>query len=157
MKKYFLIAIFIIFSSFNYTQTLNTIANSKYKLKSFTFSVGLISLDANLSFSKGNKVVTFKLSGLGQIDDYSLLNAGVMYEVPIIWSRSFYFSSAAGLGVIWGSFNQVGNQEIALNVPIETKMILKLSKKFGLGIFGLVNINQKKIVGTVGICLHFGR
>jgi len=108
----------------------------------------------NLSFYNGKRItIAFKLSMYGGFDIYPSYDLAIIYELPLIKSRYWFFSIGTGIGFIAG--DEIDNK-FAFNIPVESKIFFMLSKKTGIGIFGLYNINKSEgAEWGGGICLKF--
>ena len=134
-----------------------------FGFKSMSFGVGLFSLDGNCSFHISNHVISFKLTSLGVPFEGIVVNiAGVLYEVPLVWTRKTYISMGAGVAYNWGVFKFEGKDKDTVGFPIETKMVFKVSRDFGLGFYIIYNHIFKEELSkngpfiTVGVKFYLG-
>ncbi len=126
--------------------------------KSLSLGIGIFGIETNFSSAVGRHVLTFRFSSHGALDDHSVTEIGVLYELPLKWSRYIYFSIGAGVGYIWGTFSQAGREKKKFNIPIGIKFIFRLSRGFGIGLFA----SQSYASGEggfplIGICINIGR
>ena len=81
--------------------------------KSLSLGIGLFGIETDFSSAVGRHVLTFRFSTHGALDDHSVTEIGVLYELPLKWTRYTYFSIGAGVGYIWGTFSQSGRSRLA--------------------------------------------
>ncbi|MEN8223668.1 MAG: hypothetical protein ABFR36_10495 [Acidobacteriota bacterium] len=139
---------------------LDAVQNRGVGFKSMSFGVGLFSLDGNLSFHKGNNVVTFKLAALnGSMEGWEINLAGVMYEYPLVWNPDCYASVGGGIAYNWGVFESDGKRKEKIGFPLEAKFVIKIIKYFGIGLYLIYNFvpNESGPYWTIGATLYFGK
>lgn len=167
MKKkgnLFLTTVLILFLSIYLTIPIfssditNKKIEDKYRTSWINAGVGFLSLALSYSYQIDKLLFSIRTTASGQIDDYSLVDFGILVGFPgKRKNSSVLFSLGTGIGLITGSFDQVGDSKTVLNIPCELQLFFKISKKWGLGIYAYCNLNLEKSVWNICLCLQFGR
>jgi len=119
----------------------------------------------NGSYQSGNMILSLRYSATGQLfgDEYWDLGflIGVANNNPHI-----HLSASAGLSTVGGtrfsenegflSSNPVKYHPI-LGLPIEAQLFFNPDIRFGIGFYGLLNVNKHKTFGGVSVTFRIGR
>lgn len=126
-------------------------------LRGFCSNIGLVSnynknlysLSYALGFGiteKGNKINN--LQGFMSLD--------LLYGREIKVSKGILFEPYVGLGYIIQSNTSDAGGNSAIGLPISTKLLFQLSRKFAMGLNPNVNINNVNTIYSANILLRFG-
>ena len=131
-------------STFLFSDEVNSIRKKQTFL---TLGLSPFNMHANLSFYNGKRSIALKYSFYGGFDIEGRYDIGIMYEIPLIKSRHWFVFVGGGFGFITLTY---GDNEHLFNIPVEVRLFHIGSKNFGVGLFGLYNINKTESLDIGG-------